>query len=292
MVRFSISEDRAASIGSPEEQAREDDKFAKSKYRELVKSKMSAEEAKGHADRLYAKITSLPEGSVGHSKASAAYNAIKIYQITQTSPGDKVEGISPYVANAIRAAHRMGLAQDFLDTSSDVGKTDAQKLQNLTSKAAAAYSNLTDEELAEFLPEKDPLKGIATSAFESYSAPAARKFIRDEVINALVGQFRFSELEGSSFNPELDQAKSELHDDLGKITSKKKWFDDSKNLKAVRARIEAFNKLMADLWDKAKEYTKSVSMGTKLRRKARAQASRVASRYIENSGRYFIRGSY
>jgi DNA topoisomerase IB len=292
MVRFSISEDRAASIGSPEEQAREDDKFAKSKYRELVKSKMSAEEAKGHADRLYAKITSLPEGSVAHAKASAAYNAIKIYQITQTSPDDKVEGISPYVANAIRAAHRMGLAQDFLDTSSDVGKTDAQKLQNLTSKAAAAYSNLTDEELAEFLPEKDPLKGIATSAFESYSAPAARKFIRDEVINALVGQFRFSELEGSSFNPELDQAKSELHDDLDKITSKKKWFDDSKNLKAVRARIEAFNKLMADLWDKAKEYTKSVSMGTKLRREARAQSSRVASRYIENSGRYFIRDSY
>ena len=292
MSRFSIPSDTSPSIGSPEEQAREDDKFAKSKYRELVKSKMPAEEAKGHADSLYAKITSLPEGSVAHAKASAAYNAIKIYQITQTSPDDKVEGISPYVANAIRAAHRMGLAQDFLDTSSDVGKTDAQKLQNLTSKAAAAYSNLTDEELAEFLPEKDPLKVIATSVFESYSAPAARKFIRDEVINALVGQFRFSELEGSSFNPELDQARSELHDDLESITSKKKWFDDSKNLKAVRARIEAFNKLMADLWDKAKEYTKSVSMGTKLRREARAQSSRVASRYIENSGRYFIRDSY
>jgi DNA topoisomerase IB len=292
MSRFSIPSDTSPSIGSPEEQAREDDKFAKSTYRELVKSKMPAKEAKGHADSLYAKITSLPEGSVAHAKASAAYNAIKIYQITQTSPDDKVEGISPYVANAIRAAHRMGLAQDFLDTSSDVGKTDAQKLQNLTSKAAVAYSNLTDEELAEFLPEKDPLKGIATSAFESYSAPAARKFIRDEVINALVGQFRFSELEGSSFNPELDQAKSELHDDLESITSKKKWFDDSKNLKAVRARIEAFNKLMADLWDKAKEYTKGVSMGTKLRREARAQSSRVASRYIENSGRYFIRDSY
>ncbi len=292
MSRFSIPSDTSPSIGGPEEQAREDDKFAKSTYRELVKSKMPAEEAKGHADSLYAKITSLPEGSVAHAKASAAYNAIKIYQITQTSPDDKVEGVSPYVANAIRAAHRMGLAQDFLDTSSDVGKTDAQKLQNLTSKAAAAYSNLTDEELAEFLPEKDPLKGIATSAFESYSAPAARKFIRDEVINALVGQFRFSELEGSSFNPELDQAKIELHDDLGKITSKKKWFDDGKNLQSVRDAMERFNKLMAALWGKAKSFNKNVSMGTKLRREARAQSSRVASRYIENSGRYFIRDSY
>jgi len=292
MTRFSIPEDRAASINSPEDQAREDDSFARSKYQELVKSKMPAEEAKSHADRLYAKINSLPENSVAHAKASAAYNALKIYQITKTAPGEKVEGISPVVANAIRAADRMGLAQDFLDTSSDVGKTNAEKLQNLTSKAAAAYANLTDEELAEFLPEKDPMKDIAASVFESYSAPAARKFIRDQVLGSLTAQFRFSELEGSSFNPELDQARSELHDDLNSITSKKKWFTDNKNLKRVQDSMERYHKIMAALWNKAKSFSKDISIRTKIRREARAQAHRVASRYIENIGRYSIRVSY
>jgi DNA topoisomerase IB len=287
MVRFSVSEDNRPSTESPEDQAVSNDRFANKTYQDLVNNKVSVQSAKEYADRLYKQSQSLPEGTVARDRALSAYNAIRIYQIAKTKPNEDVEGVVPYVANAIRAAARSGLERSFLETAGDVGKTSAESFQRLADKAAVAYNNLTDSELTEFLPEKDPLGEIFKSA--SANSPAASKFLRGEVMNVLVAQFRFNEVEHSDFSPELDQSRDELHENLRSITSNKRWFSDNKTLGKIKDSVADFLKRMAAIWDKAKKATQQKASGFLT---PRPSPPRVASLYIRNSGNSFICGSY
>jgi DNA topoisomerase IB len=287
MVRFSVSEDNRPSTESPEDQAVSNDRFANKTYQDLVNNKVSVQSAKEYADRLYKQSQSLPEGTVARDRALSAYNAIRIYQIAKTKPNEDVEGVVPYVANAIRAAARSGLERSFLETAGDVGKTSAESFQRLADKAAVAYNNLTDSELTEFLPEKDPLGEIFKSA--SANSPAASKFLRGEVMNVLVAQFRFNEIEHSDFSPELDQSRDELHENLRGITSNKGWFSDNKTLGKIKDSVADFLKRMAAIWDKAKKATQQKASGFLT---PRPSPPRVASLYMLNSGNSFICGSY
>ena len=290
MVRFSVSEDNRPSTESPEDQAVSNDRFANKTYQDLVNNKVSVQSAKEYADRLYKQSQSLPEGTVARDRALSAYNAIRIYQIAKTKPNEDVEGVVPYVANAIRAAARSGLERSFLETAGDVGKTSAESFQRLADKAAVAYNNLTDSELTEFLPEKDPLGEIFKSA--SASSPAASKFLRDEVMSVLVAQFRFNEIEHSDFSPELDQSRDELHENLRGITSNKRWFSDNKILGKIKDSVADFLKRMAAIWDKAKKVPQFVKQKASGFLTPRPSPPRVASLYIRNSGNSFICGSY
>lgn len=291
MVRFSIPEDKTPSIKEPSEQATDNDDFANSTYQQLLDNDVTADSAKEYGDRLYQQIQGLPENSISRDRAISAYNAIKIYQITRTKPNEEIEGVIPQVANAIRAAHRAGMERDFLNTANDVGKSEGQRLQNLTDKVSAVYQNLTDNELLEFLPESDSLSEVAKSVFGKDSPPSARAFVRNEIMDVVLSQFRFAEALDS---PLAEKAETTFHEDVKKITSGKNWFSKPDLKKKFQAAKDAYLNVMLSIWGKLENFKSTMS--DKLRkstnRKASAQVNRVVRRYIENSDKSFIRYAY
>ena len=291
MVRFAIPEDKTPSIKEPSAQAADNDDFANNTYQQLLNNDVTAESAKEYGDRLYEQIQGLPENSISRDKAISAYNAIKVYQITRTKPNEEIEGVIPQVANAIRAAHRAGMERNFLNTANDVGKSEGQRLQNLTNKVAAVYQNLTDKELLEFLPESGSLNEVAKSVFEKDSPASARSFVRGEIMDVVLSQFRFAEALDS---PLAEKAETVFHENVKNITSKNNWFSKLDLKKKFQAAKDAYLDVMLSIWEKLENFKSDMS--AKLRkstnRKASAQVNRVVRRYLENSDKSFIRYAY
>lgn len=309
MVRFKVPEGSEPVSVSAEEQAASNDDFANQTYQKLVDDDTSVEKAKEHGDRIYKQIQALPEGNA-RDKAVSAFNAIRVYQISRTKPNEDVEGVIPYVANAIRAAHLAGSERDFFNTRNEQGKSDAERLQILADKTAFAYNQLTEKELVDFLDEDHPLKD-AKDMLKEYITPSARAFLRSQMIDSLVGEFRFSPLLHSDYAPTVEDARSETHE---KISEELKRAEDSNGrkilsmdgMRRIKDYLADYFKKLAKFFSDLKSKTKQKAQGIALSVASLGfsptsppipsalsrQASRVARRYIENSGRSFIRGSY
>jgi hypothetical protein len=292
MVRFSIPEDNNLDTGSPKEQATKNDRVANSTYQNLIKNNSSAESAGEIAEKLYKQSQTLPEGSIAYNRAIAAYNAVRVYQISRTKPNEEIEGVVPAVANAIRAAARSGLEREFFETAGDTDLSETQRFQRFTDKAAVAFKNLSNAELAQFLPDDDPLKKSAQEIFSQVTNPYAQTFIRDQINNVLVGGLRFFELEDSEYKSEIEQARTELHENTKSITSEKNWFSKPNLMQSIKDKISGFFKLIGSFFSKWKNSTKETKGETRGFFTPRPSSKKVARLYAQNIGNSFITTRY
>lgn len=267
MTRFQVPTGPDALIPDagvdPSDVAIEDEDHALEAYSNITKSKMDVKAAENMAETLKKKLLGLPEGSPAHRKANAAYNALRLYHISRTKPGEEIEGVHQGFANAMRAAHAAGMEKIFLETANEVGMNEAQLLDEISKKVARVYKTVPQHDLHLYLDENSPLKEVAKSAFEEAHAPGVAKYMRDLLEAELSASFRF----GDIADPSTDQDIAQVHADVSRITGKRGWANKN-SLEELWARI-------SKLW----------------RKRRNPSPSRVASRFVLG-GRFPITGNY
>ena len=210
-------------------------------------SKTSDEDAKTQIKALTKSLDLLPEHSPAHRKAMASIHALKVYQLSISGADSKQSGMSPVLTNAIRAAAKTGDIEWFLDTSREDAHNSAHAADMFSVKLREIYDKLTDTELLGFVPSDHPLKKLAEDTFQNSPAPAARKFVRDEILTVMQAQQKFH-TDDPEVASEMGQAADQVEGDVeNAIGGNKNWFNVKKTRDAIKSSIAAFLARMAKL---------------------------------------------
>ena len=223
-------------------------------------SKISDDDAKTQIKALTRSLDQLPEHSPAHRKAVASIHALKVYQASISGADSKQSGMSPVLTNAIRAAAKTGDVDWFLDTSREDAHSSAHAADIFSVKLREIYDKLSDKELLAFVPSEHPLKKLAEDTFESSSAPAARKFVRDEILTVMQAQQKFH-TDDPEVASEMGQAADQVEGDVeNAIGGDKNWFNVKKTRDSIKSSLAAFLARLAKLWASAKAKSQGVVM--------------------------------